>query len=333
MLRSLLRLFLVLTALCAPVLAQRETDGTLPGSSFEISGQVRGSNAQKTVANVMVRLERFSGSVVDQIATDGTGKFRFSRLMPGQYVLTARVEGFAAKTPQIDISRAIPRQYVILQLQPEEALFKGTTPGVVDARVPEGAWKEFEKGQIALQSKNAKEAVTHLEKAIELSGDFFAAQMMLGVAHMELEQWDKAERALRRALEIRPKTSGALISLGEVYRRQKKYAEAEKSLVEGLRHDRTSWQGHYTLGRVYWEKNEVIKAAPHVGEAMKLKPDLPEAHLLAGNIFVRLGMTENALAAYEEYLRLAPGGEFARQSRENVAKLKARLKTGPAPPK
>jgi tetratricopeptide (TPR) repeat protein len=321
------RLLALLAALCAPALAQRETDPSLPGASFEISGQVRATGGQKVVANVMVRLERFSGAVVDQIATDSTGRFRFSRLIPGQYVVSAKGEGFVARTQQIDISRAIPRQYVLLQLEPEEETFRATNrkAGVIDARVPEEARRELEKAQAALRDKKRDEATLHLERAASLYPDFYEAQMMLGDAYMEARQWAKAEAALRRALRAGPRTSGALITLGEASRRQKKFAEAEQSLVEALKLDRGSWQGHFTLGRVYWEKNDFLKAAPHVGQALKINPTYPEGHLLAGNIFMRLNMPENALAAYEEYLRLAPDGEFAPQMRESVGKLRKML--------
>jgi tetratricopeptide (TPR) repeat protein len=248
-------------------------------------------------------------------------------LRPGQYVLSVKTDGFAASSSQVDISEFIPRQYVILQLQPVGETFRHreSAAGIVDARVPQSARLEFDKGRIALQEKRAEEAVRHLEKAIEIYRDFFEAQSMLGDAHMELRQWQKAEGALRRALEIRPKTPDTLISLGEVYRREKKYKEAEKSLVESLKLERASWRGHFTLGRVYWETDEVLKAAPHVGQAIELKPDYPEARILAGNIFMRLNMPQNALVEYEEYLRLAPGGEFAAQTRENVEKLRKAL--------
>jgi tetratricopeptide (TPR) repeat protein len=327
MIRTISRLAVILLVFSVPAVAQRETDASLPGSSFEIAGQVRGASGQKTVANVMVRIESFGGSLLEQISTDGTGRFRFSRLRAGLYIVTARVEGFAAASSQIDINRHIPRQYVILQLQPVDATFRRDKKGVIDAQVSAGASHELERAQRALESKKPELAVKHLEKAIQLSPDFFGAQVLLGSTNMELGNLDKAERNLQRALEIKPKTSSPLILLGELYRRQKKYVTAENALVEGLKVNRASWQGHFTLGRVYWESGDVQKAAPHIGQAIELKQDQPEPRILAGNIFIRLGMPENALIEYEEYLRLAPQGEFATAIKENVRKLRMALAT------
>jgi tetratricopeptide (TPR) repeat protein len=142
-----------------------------------------------------------------------------------------------------------------------------------------------------------------------------------------MQQWEKAEKALHRAIEINSKSSNALFALGEVYRRQKKYAEAETSLQEGLKLDAKSSLGHFTLGRVYWEKGDLAKAGPQVGRAIQLKPDYAEAHLLAGNILLRARQPENALTEIEEYLRLAPNGEFASQARELANKIKRALDT------
>lgn len=325
MIRPVSRLLpLLLVAFCAPAFAQRDSDSSLPGSSFEITGQVRGGTGQKTAENVMVRLERFGGSLVDQIMTDGTGRFRFSRLLQGQYVVSAKAEGVTARSGQIDINRFQPRQYVLLQLQPVEETFRSREgkAEVIDARVPEAARKEFEKGRAALKEGRAQGAALHLENAARLYPDFYEAHVALADIHMKSREWAKAEAALRRAVAIRPKESDAQVTLAEAYRVQKKYAESEAALVAALKIDQGSWRGHLTLGRVYWEKGEVERAAPHIGQALKINPRYPEGHLFAGNIFMRLKMPENALAAYEEYLRLAPDGEFAPQLRESVAKLR-----------
>jgi len=319
--------FFATTLVAADALAQRDDGNSLPSSTFEIAGQVRSADGKATLTNVIVRLERFGGGLVDQSATDSTGRFRFAGLATGQYVVNAKTEGHAAASSQLDITRLIPRQYVILQLQPERETFRArdASPNVVDARVPAESRREFERGRDLLGEGRADEAARHLEKSVALHAEFYDAHALLGRARMELKEWPAAERHLRRAVELRPRESVALIYLGEVLRRQKKYAEAEATLVSALKLNRASWQGHFTLGRVYWETNEVSKAAPHVGQALSLNPDYAEAHLLAGNIFMRLSMPQNALVSYEDYLRLAPRGEFARQTEENVRKLRKAL--------
>jgi tetratricopeptide (TPR) repeat protein len=191
--------------------------------------------------------------------------------------------------------------------------------------VPPEARREYERGRAALSEKKSDKGIEHLEKAVKLYPEFFDAQFLIATTLMDAEQWDKAEKALRRSLEMNRAATAALVSLGEVERRLKKYAEAEKFLQEALRLDDQAWLGHYTLGRVYWEKNDIQRAGRHIGRTLELQPDFPEAHLLGGNIFMRAGLPANALVEYEEYLRLAPRGEFAVQTLELTQKLKKQL--------
>jgi tetratricopeptide (TPR) repeat protein len=181
---------------------------------------------------------------------------------------------------------------------------------------------EFVRGREALAKKSAQDAIVHFQKALFFYPEFFEADLLLATAFMDLRDWHKAENALMSALEIKRDNATALLALGEVYWREKRYDEAEKTLLEGLKLEDKNWHGHFTLGRLYWEKGEVMKAGPAIGRTLQLKPDFAEAHLLAGNILLRLNQPQRAQAEYEEYLRLAPKGEYATEARALIQKLK-----------
>jgi tetratricopeptide (TPR) repeat protein len=131
-----------------------------------------------------------------------------------------------------------------------------------------------------------------------------------------------------RALKIKPDNPPALLALGEVYWREKRYPEAEQNLVAGLKLDEKNWHGHFTLARLCWDKGDVLKAGISAGHTLQLKPDFAEAHLLAGNILLRLNQPQRARLEYEEYLRLAPKGEYAAEARELLLKLQ-KVSSGP----
>jgi tetratricopeptide (TPR) repeat protein len=301
--------------------------------SAEVHGQVRIAHGGSSADEVLVRLESFKGGLVGEVRTDRLGKFRFSGLVPDQYIVTVHAPGFKDTQQQVDL-QTTTSEYVQLQLVPDKPLPSNAEAGstkLINANVPAEARKEFEKSEAVLSAgetkQNLEEAVRHLDKAVSLYPNFFEAQLELGTLYMDMQQWEKAEQALHRAIEINSRSSNALFALGEVYRRQKRYAEAERSLQEGLKLDDKSPLGHFTLGRVYWDKGELAKAGPQVGQALQLKPDYAEAHLLAGNILLRARQPENALTEFEEYLRLAPKGEFASQARELANKIKRALDT------
>ncbi|HEY0324228.1 MAG TPA: tetratricopeptide repeat protein [Pyrinomonadaceae bacterium] len=306
--------------------AQRDRDTYSGGLTVEITGLVRLVDKGEPARNVQVRLERLGGGIVDQIATDSQGRFRFQGLQRGYYNVTINAQGYNAVQQQADVN-VILRAYLVVELSPEKtATLAMQTPMVIDARVPLEAQGEFEKARGALALKDTKEALTHLEKAVTLYPDFYEAQFLLGTTYIAERKYEEAERALKRALEVKPAQPPALFALGEVYRREKRYDDALKVIEEGLKLDENSWQGYFTLARIYWEKGDIKRAALPIGRTLQLKPDFAEAHLLAGNLLLKLDAPDRALFEYEEYLRLAPKGEFADPTRQLVQKLKKSIK-------
>jgi Tfp pilus assembly protein PilF len=329
-------LILLVLAFLAPHYAraqnnERDRDTYNPSTTTgDITGQVRLAGSLGPAAGVRVQLERVGGGQLDQMTTDTRGRFRFASLPRGQYVVNVTSICYQPERRQVELL-IIFRSYLDVELTPDKTspnCAAATTTGpasLIDARVPEEARKEYERGSASLAKGKDGEGITHLRRAVELYPDFFAAHMLLASAHTKAARWDEAEEALARAARIDPRSSAALVSLGEVRRRLKKYTDAEESLATALKLDDESWQGHLALGRVYLDTDQLKKAAPHIGRALQLKPDFADAHLLAGNILLKLGEPTRALAEYEEYLRLAPSGEYAAPTRELTVKLKKTL--------
>jgi tetratricopeptide (TPR) repeat protein len=248
----------------------------------------------------------------------------FSR--PGQYVITVEAPGYRTEQRTLSLLARSASELLLFQLVPEKSSSDAAPPGVVDVRVPTAARREFEEGRDALLADEgrADEGIKHLEKAISLYPKYLEAHILLGGAYIDTHQLNKAESTLRRALEIDSKSAQAHFLLGETYREQKNFKEAEKALLAGLKIE-DSWRGHIALGRLYWDMGEIAKAGPEVGQALKIKPDLAEGHLLAGNILLRAHQPENALTEFQEYLRLEPKGKFAAQAQEMVDKIRRAL--------
>lgn len=313
---------LLLTLLSTEAYAQRDRDTWTTVQPIEVSGHVRRSDLGEPARNVLVRLERFSGGVVEQMYTDDMGRFRFGGLQRGSYVVIVESPGFQVCRQTADLL-VVFKAFLVCELHKEAG--SRTSPAVLDLRVPAPARDQYAKAVAALEEKNVKLAIPHLEKAVSIHREFFDAYLLLGTSLMDLRQWKEAEVALRQAVKIKEDSSAAVILLGEVNWRLKRYDEAESLLQQGLKLDEKNWQGYFTLARLYWEKGDVIKAGTNVGRSLQLKPDFAEAHLLAGNILLRINQRERALVEYREYLRLAPKGEFALQVQELVRKVEKSL--------
>jgi tetratricopeptide (TPR) repeat protein len=313
--------FLFALVISSPVLAQRERDTytTPSANSFEVVGQVRLSETGLPASRIPIKLERFGGGLVDQIDTDATGRFRFANLPRGYYRVIVNVPGFKPVQQDADL-QVVFRAYLSFALATEKS---GTFAmiDVIDARAPAEARDALVRGRTALGKKSYEEAVVQLQRAIVVYPEFYEAYLLLGTAFADEREWKKAESAFQRAVELKAGSAAALLSLGEVYWRQNRHGDAEKVLLEGLKLDDKSWHGYFTLARLYWDQDNIAKAGPAIGHTLQLKPDFAAAHLLAGNVLLRVNQRERALAEYQEYLRLEPKGEFAVQARELVGKL------------
>lgn len=330
---------IVTIALCHFVsLAQVQT-GPNP-ATVEIHGQVRFVEGGRPAANVVVRLESYDGGgSISEAFTDRLGKFRFTALPPAMYSVRVRQSGYRDAQQNVDMTTT-SSGLVMLQLVRDAsgAANNSTVVGSIDATVPAAAQKEFDKG-VASLAEGGKDktafAAKCFEKAVSLHPPFVEARLKLGTAYMDLGQWDKAEHALLGTIETEPRAFNALFALGEVYLRQNKLAEAEKVLLKGIAIEDQSYLGHLGLARVYWEKARVIKdlteAKPsleksyeEVKRTLTLNPGLATAHLLKGNLLLRVSRTTDALVEFDEYLRLEPNGAFASETRALVEKIKTR---------
>ncbi len=293
-----------------------------------VHGQVRLAHGGAPAENVLIRLEKFAGGVEGEVMTDRTGKYQFSGMAPDIYVISVHLPGFVDERREVDLQSALS-DYVLFQLMPERRAAAANDAAsairIVDASVPLEARREFDRAQLALDGKRMEEAAGHLERAVTVYPNFLEAQLRLGTIYMDLGEWHQAEKPLHRVLEIDRTTANAFFLLGELYLQKKQDAEAEQSLREGLALENRSWQGHFTLGRLYWQKGEIVKAARQVAIAIQLNPNHAEAHLLAGNIFLRASKREDALAEFQEYLRLAPRGQYSSQAKEAMEKIKIAL--------
>ena len=329
----------------APLVIAQESKaapGTLAG---QITGQVRYAEGGKPAVNILVSCDSFNLGNCGQAMTDGNGRFRFGNLGPSQFVITVRAPGYIEQKQDVELMTA-PSATLQFQLRSDGSGRSANPPGpVIDASVPVSAKKEFDQASTALgtgKKEGLTEAVKHLEKAVTIYPQFIQANLMLGTTYLDLGDFDKAEQKLKKTAELDPKAANAYLALGELYLKQKKDEDAEKSLVQGLQIEDRSYQGHLSLARVYWGMASKIKddtlarptlekAYDQVKKSLELKPDFAEAHLLKGNLLLRVRRVVDAQHEFEEYLRLEPKGAFAEQARATVDKIKKAMESQPKP--
>lgn len=293
---------------------------------IELHGNVRYADIRQPAANIMVSLDNSNGGVAAQMLTDRDGRFRFSGLASRQYVLTVRAQGYKDAYQTVELLTQTS-DYVNIDLLPDSPTFSKPERRLayIDATVPAAARKEFERGEDALAEKKPQDAARHFENAVQLHAKFFEAELSLGTAYMDLDQWNRAETRLRRAAEINPRSPNALFALGEVYLHDGRLVEAEKTLRDGLGLENRWWQAHFALARVYWRKADLSNAGKQLALTLQLNPNCAEAHFLAGDVYARAGKLADALPMFQAYLRLAPKGANVAAAKDAIQRLEKRV--------
>jgi Tfp pilus assembly protein PilF len=300
------------------------------GQTCELRGEVDRADGSPYRDGALVKIEDERGGLAAQLRTDSGGRFETATLQRSHYSVTVHALGFREASSTADLT-TIPRAFVRITLHEVSSPATAPVPvspsvSVSELSIPEAARSEFDKGRVLLVEKHKPaDSVKPFLKAIQIAPAYSQAEFLLGTAYMDLGKWSDAEAALSKAISLNDKLASAYLALGVCLIEEKKFAEAEKPLVGGLEFLPDAAQGHYDLGRTYYALNRFPEAETQARKAIELEPGLPEAHLLMGNVLLRLRDGSNALAEFQEYLRLAPDGTFAGPVQELIKKLQAGL--------
>src|ERR1700727_2509789 len=182
------------------------------------------------------------------------------------------------------------------------------------------------KGQDLLFKKHdAKASVEEFKRATKLDPWYGQAYMLLGLAHMQLQEWSDAQWAFEEAAKVEPGNVKAYLGAGSALNEQRNYAAAQKALQHSLEIRPDLAEAHYELARSLWGQGKWQAAEPHVRQAIALNQDYAGPHALMGNIYIQREDPEAALAEFQEYLRLDPDGSLAPSVKEIIAQLKTAL--------
>jgi tetratricopeptide (TPR) repeat protein len=306
---------------------------SLPSWAGFIRGVVRDVN-QRPLDRIVVRLRCDRIVYQDETRTDSQGKFNFDALQGNVYTLTIEGQGFRGYQSQIDtsMSRQAYEDITLREDREHPPDAKEAQPGppvnTRIERIPAKASKEFDLGKQRMEAQDAPGSIAHFQKAIDLYPNYAEAYQLMGVVNMETGKFADAEPQLAKATEIEPKLSTAFFALGICRNQMAKYAEAETALSRGLELEPDSPDGQYHIAEAYWNLGRFDDSEPHARKALALKPDLAPAHVLLGNSLLRKRDAPGALKEFQEYLRLAPQGEFAGGTRAAVERLEKGLNQG-----
>jgi len=178
----------------------------------------------------------------------------------------------------------------------------------------------YDLGMSALSAKNYSEAIANFFIATQKAPNEPKVWNSLGIAYMEVYEYEKAESAFRKALEVDKKFTEARLNLGVMYFRKKDYENALREIRtvladEPFPHKHVAF---YYLARIYKAIDNQNLYLENLRKATAYNPMFFEAQLELANAYEEMGDYRSALDVYRNLLN---NGMSTPQIELNMARL------------
>src|ERR1051325_1139277 len=250
---------------------------------------------------------------IDEIrrgTTDATGRLAQLKVAAGAHTLRVRASGFKEASQPLGQNQSGEIRVRLLQTT-DEAKF-----------LSEQAEAARETARDDAARQNAAELY---RQALKIRLAFPAAHVGLARVLLELNNTDSALQEIDAARRTRPAYPEASAVEGRIYRETGQTDEAIGAFNRAIREAHGFQpEAHVGIGRVYEDKGQYDLAAREFKIATdQLFDTEPIIYQMLGAAFEKTGKNQEAIAAYENYLRLAPNGSMAQAVRSIVEQLKS----------
>ena len=171
------------------------------------------------------------------------------------------------------------------------------------------AWNNL--GLIDARAGKTQEAITYFQRALELSPDHVIALVNLGSAYRQLRKWDDARRAFDHALTISPKDADANYGAGMVAASTATTGDdnsrAERYLLQALESRPEYPEALNNLGILYLRTQRRDQAVARFEECIRVAPTFDQSYLNLARVYAIEGAKEKARVVLENLLKQRPG--------------------------
>ncbi len=169
----------------------------------------------------------------------------------------------------------------------------------------------------ALMATDPDGAIAKLTTVAGQIGKCAICYSKMGDAYMKKDDHSKAEESYKKAIDLDPKLLDPYSALAILYNTQKKFDDATKMSEKATEIMATSATGGdpatiFNQGIIYWNQGgKAAEAKAQFLKAIALDPKMADAHYWLGMANLNLGLLPDAAKAFEEYLKVAPTGQYA----------------------
>ena len=282
------------------------TDAQRPRKVTQVANNASSARTLIVVAepNAIVWLDEIRRGTTDQ-----TGKLALSKISSGQHALRVRAAGFKEMTVPVLAGQRGEIRVRLMRTTDEAEL----------------TFQQAEAAREAARDEEARQKAADLyRQTLKLRAAFPAAHVGLARVLLDLNDTNGALAEIESARRYRANYPEASAVEGRIYRETGQTDEAIGAFNRAIRESHGFQpEAHVGIGRVYEEKGQYDLAAREFQIAINQLSDTePIIYQLLGAAYERSGNNKEAIAAYENYLRLAPNGSLAPAVRSILDQLK-----------
>lgn len=163
-------------------------------------------------------------------------------------------------------------------------------------------------GETLAQLGRCEEAISHLEKAIQLGpknkARLAAAHTAIGMCLHELGQTEGSLSHFQKAAKTVPDASNHHSNLGLTFVRLKRYRDAIKSYSRAVELDASIAKNYFYLGIIHEIEGRTRDAVNQFQKAVEIAPDDADALELLGQHAAKLGEHDRAISALRESIKI-----------------------------
>jgi tetratricopeptide (TPR) repeat protein len=169
-------------------------------------------------------------------------------------------------------------------------------------------------------------SVKHLKKAIELKPDYAPAKNTLGVVYLKQKNWNAAIATFKEITDnlLYATPHFPLSNLGEAYFNLGNLDQAEYYYLEALKRKPNFPNALRGLGQTYIKKNRPKDAIYYLEKALETAPNSAPIYFDLANAYQMTRDRERSIHAYEKVLELAPNSNIAKQSELSLYHIRGR---------
>jgi hypothetical protein len=198
----------------------------------------------------------------------------------------------------------------------------GSSISVTSLLVPDGARKEFEKGDKDARNNHIDSATQHLEKAVAQYDKYAAAWNKLGNLYAANKEIDKSREAYEKSIAADPHYIPPYLGLATLELQNQEIEPSVETAGKALELDPSIGVANYIQAIGNFRLNrldaadksaQMAEKAPHQG--------MPDLHALHAKILLQKQDYPNAAAQMRAYLKEFPQGRFADEMKKDLQQI------------